>query len=453
MEKPNAFVLTGMFLVLCRSPLYLRELTRRGIKPLVITQAKFRKEALACQADPEHPASLIHEFAFINDSAGEASVLGEVLAAGSRWRDAYTIVAAYAVGETLVEPTGLLADALGVPTAGLRATRACRNKALQRWYMPDLSPRSIVVSAGERDTMKLADVPFPAVVKPVGRMSSSGVASVRDADELRRQLATYPAGEVILIEERVVGQEYSVETLIQGGKAIFASVTRKDTTESQSESFVELAHTVPSDLAGPQAILLEANQKMLDVLHFEDGMTHSEWRVDAAGRPLLMEVAARPPGDGLMALYHLVTGVPMEPEIIRLALGEKTVYSAPARFARQVYLEHKTDQIGSVLTDVSLDWPGVEPIWAADRPMWPAVEPGSMSDPPTLRAVHVLKARGTVLGPLQCSSDRSVTFFIDAQSPAELDALERRVRDALTVHTAPARTRRAERPESVVSPS
>jgi hypothetical protein len=65
----------------------------------------------------------------------------------------------------------------------------------------------------------------------------------------------------------------------------------------------------------------------------------------------------------------------------------------------------------------------------------------------------VLKARGSVLEPLQSSPDRSVTFFIDAQSVAELDELERRVRDALTLRTAPARTRAAEPEGTAVSPS
>ena len=68
MVRPDAFVLTGMFAMICRSPLYISELARRGVHPLVITQAAFREQALACQADPDHPASRIREFAFIDGS-------------------------------------------------------------------------------------------------------------------------------------------------------------------------------------------------------------------------------------------------------------------------------------------------------------------------------------------------------------------------------------------------
>ncbi len=60
-----------------------------------------------------------------------------VIEHAERWRRSYDIVGVYAVGETLVEPTGLVADYFGLPfPPGLRAARACRNKYLQRWYLP-----------------------------------------------------------------------------------------------------------------------------------------------------------------------------------------------------------------------------------------------------------------------------------------------------------------------------
>ena len=45
-----------------------------------------------------------------------------------------------------------------------------------------------------------------------------------------------------------------------------------------------------------------------------DGVTHAEFRVDSFGRPALMEVAARTPGDGICLLYQLATGSPIEPD-------------------------------------------------------------------------------------------------------------------------------------------
>jgi hypothetical protein len=49
--------------------------------------------------------------------------------------------------------------------------------------------------------------------------------------------------------------------------------------------------------------------------------------------------------------------------------------------------------------------------------------------------VLVLKRRGAELVELTDSDDRSVTFFIDAATADQLDALERRVRAAITIST------------------
>ncbi|MEU3609668.1 ATP-grasp domain-containing protein [Streptomyces sp. NPDC035033] len=433
--RPDAFILTGSFLVVCRAPLYLAELARRGLKILLITPSYWREDALAAAKDPDHPAYVIDEVAFVDgDVSRDNSYLPGVLSAARRWREDYRVVGAYAVGETQVEPTGLLADALGLRTPGLRATRACRSKYLQRWYLPEFSPVSLTVPPEGRGSFDPAAVRYPAVVKPTGRHSSSGVETVAGPEALPELLRSYPEHETVLVEEKVEGQEYSVESLVQDGRIVFSSATRKTTTDSHAHTFVELSHTVPSDRPEADPVLLDANRRMLEALGFQDGIAHAEWRIGADGRAYLMEVAARTPGDGLCILYELATGAPLEPEIVRIALGEPASYPAPSRVARQVYLEH----VPGVLTDVRVRGFDVEPVWVGEGGLWPAVGPSSPADPPTLRAVLVHHDRGTALGPLRSSEDRAVSFFIDAPTVAELDALESRVRRAVTVHTTPA---------------
>ena len=430
--KPAAFILTGSFLAISRGggTAYFEELSRRGLRILVISGADWREQAPRCMADASHPASAIDDIAFVDGSTDkEGSFVAGVIASARAWRDKYDITGVYAVGETLVEPTGLLADALGVPAPGLRATRACRSKYLQRWYLPEFSPGCLVVPPGGRDAIAAGSVTYPAIVKPASRHSSSGVASVRDDAELRERLRSYAGHETALVEDRVTGAEFSVESLVQEGKVIFASVTEKATTESRGGAFVELAHTAPCGRGEVERVLLDANDRMLRMLAFEDGVAHAEWRIDMSGRPVLMEVASRTPGDGIPLLYLLATGVPLEPEIMRIALGEQASYPSPRRYARQVYLEHDS----GVLEDVTVDWPGITPAWTGETDVWPAIEPGEAGDPPALRAVLVLKDRGSRLGPLQSSEDRAVTFLIDAPSVAELDEIEARVRQAVTV--------------------
>ena len=140
-NKPRAFILTGSFPVIRRNPLYLTELSRRGLKILVITAASYRDQAAAAIADTSNPASEITEIAFVTgDFTVQGAFVAGAVAHTAAWRSRYTIVGAYAVGDYLAEPTGLLCDALQVRSPGLRASRACRSKYLQRWYLPEFSP-------------------------------------------------------------------------------------------------------------------------------------------------------------------------------------------------------------------------------------------------------------------------------------------------------------------------
>ena len=432
--RPRAFILTGFLPVVCRDSIYIDDLGRRGLKVLVITPAISRSYADEHGDDPTHPASAIEEIAFVDGSvASEGSFLPGVIEHAGRWRDEYDVVGIYAVGETLVEPTGVVADYFDLPFPGLRAARACRSKYLQRWYLPDISPASVLIPPGARETVDYGSVRFPAVAKPATRHSSQGVCTVRDRAELSTQLNDYPAQETILVEQKITGQEYSVESLIQDGKSLYSSVTRKETTDVDSQYFVEMAHTVPAVRDDAWDAVQRANVTMLDRLGVENGITHAEFRLDEHGEAHLIEVAARTPGDGIMVLYRLATGRRMEPEILRIALGEPADYPEARRYARQVYVAHRP----GILSDVQVDWPGVEARWVNDGNPWPDIPALPADDPPALRAVFVYEALGTELGPIRSSDDRAVTFFIDAPTLAELDEIEERVRRAVTIHTIP----------------
>ncbi|HEX9623471.1 MAG TPA: ATP-grasp domain-containing protein [Streptosporangiaceae bacterium] len=389
------------------------------------------------------PMAAIADIGFVvGDVTVEGAFVAGAIAAASAWRSKYRIVGAYAVGDVLAEPTGLLCDGLGLASPGVLASRACRSKYLQRWYVPDLSPRSVVIPAAQRLaardcghfdpdlTAALAAIGFPAIVKPASRHSSWGVVAVQDLVELRNELAAFPDHEIVLVEEQVIGPEYSVESLSQHETIVFASATAKQ-TQVNGRTFVELSHSVPEPRPDVCDLLLAANAELLDRLRFADGIAHSEWRITENGRAVLMEIAGRTPGDGLMALYHLATGSPLEVEILNVALGVKASYPAPRRFARQVYLEHEP----GVLEDVTVAWPDARPQWIGEGGVWPEIKPGAADDDPTLRAVLVLRHRGDSLTELASSDDRVVTFFIDAATPEQLDDLEQKVRAAITITT------------------
>ncbi|MFD0823900.1 acetyl-CoA carboxylase biotin carboxylase subunit family protein, partial [Micromonospora zhanjiangensis] len=192
-------------------------------------------------------------------------------------------------------------------------------------------PASTLVPPGDRDRAAAGWRAYPAVVKPVGRLASSGVRLVTDAVELRECLAGYPPEETLLFEERATGQEFSVESLSRAGRLRYAEVTRKRTTEEESAWFVETGHTTPPPELDPAARreLLATHRAVLDRLDFGTGMAHAEYRLGPGGRPVLIEIAARPPGDSILALHWLATGAAPEDAIVGLAVGADGPLPAP----------------------------------------------------------------------------------------------------------------------------
>lgn len=114
---PAAFVLTGAFWVICHNSLYLTQLAERGLTILVLTPGSYRQQVEEARRNKLSPTSHIADVAYVEGSLDkEASFNPSVIAALQNWRTLYQIVGTFAVGETLVEPTGLIASSL--PAAG-----------------------------------------------------------------------------------------------------------------------------------------------------------------------------------------------------------------------------------------------------------------------------------------------------------------------------------------------
>ncbi|MER5865153.1 ATP-grasp domain-containing protein [Kitasatospora sp. NPDC002040] len=432
--EPEAVVLLGAMLG-GRYPELVPAALRRGLTVLGIDAdtPRARRFDQARREQPEHPLAGIAELAWLPGDRHE-EIVQQVLG----WAEGRRIAAVVPFGEDYVEATALVADLLGLPAPGLRAARVCRNKLLQRRYLADWSPRSVLLPAGAHASRAEDWTHFPAVLKPLDGQASWGVERVDGGPELAAALAERDPAEALLVEELALGHEVSVESLVQYGEPVFAAITGKRTNEGadgEARWFVELGHTVPDpefDQAGREA-LLAVNAEVLARLDFQDGIAHAEYRVAPDGTVRLMEIAARAGGDNILTLYHLATGAPLEEAVLTVALGEPTEYPQPRRFVRQVYPEHTP----GVLKDVTAPGLGTEVSWLAERWMWPAVKPLGAHDPAAVHMIVAGRAKGDELAPIRASSDRSAMYVIDAPTPAELDAVQARVDAALTVEVEP----------------
>ncbi|WP_425286479.1 ATP-grasp domain-containing protein [Actinopolyspora xinjiangensis] len=395
---------------LARQHRLITDIAERGLAPLVIVGPTTDLAKLTSHMeDNTHPLSRIAAVRQLPD-AGVSGVLASV----QDWLRDFDVSGVICSGEVFVDPAGALSEALGLPGPGSWASRVCRDKVMQRVILRDYGPSWRAFAPHERDTA--ASSVYPCVVKPAGRMFSSGVVRVSDDSQLRAALTAYKPDETILVEELVTGPEFSVEALVHNGELLWSGVTAKMTNEASSRYFTEVGHTSPADLPPSQReALVAANAAILKDLRFESGITHAEFRM-CGGQPVLMEVAARLPGDAITMLWHLATGQPLEPAIVDLALGVRPEYPVPTRRAVQHFIEHSPGR----LTDVRCEGQTVS--WIADDGYWPTVAPSSANAPARCASVMVGLPRGAELGPLNDSSGRSASVIVDLPWDAEPDS-------------------------------
>ncbi|MFJ3905052.1 acetyl-CoA carboxylase biotin carboxylase subunit family protein [Streptomyces sp. NPDC090025] len=410
-DRTPAVVVMSDLAALGRQHRLITDIAERGLVPLVIVGPVTDLARLQTHIDdPDHPLSRI---AAVRQLPGPA--IDGLLASVRDWLDDYDVRGVICSGEVFVDPAAFLCEALGLPGTGTWAGRVCRDKVMQRVVLREYGPASRAFAPQNRESAA-AEV-YPSVVKPAGRMFSSGVVRVDDDEELRAALTQYEPDETILVEELVVGPEFSVEALVHNGELLWSGVTAKLTNEGDSRFFTEIGHTSPAKLpAAHTEALVEANAAILKALRFGSGITHAEFRLQQDGRPVLMEIAARLPGDAITMLWHLATGKPIEPAIVDLALGVRPDYPVPTRRAVQRFVEHSPGR----LTDVRYEGQPVS--WIVDDGFWPSVEAVDATAPARCASVMVSLPRGASLGQLHDSSGRSAYVVVDLPWEADPDS-------------------------------
>jgi ATP-grasp domain len=408
-DRSPAVVVMSDLAALARQHRLITDIAGRELVPLVLVGPSTDLARLMGHVgEAGHPLSRIEVVRQVPDSAVDT-----VLAAVQDWIRDYDVRGVICSGEVFVDAAAVLAEALALPSPGPWAARVCRDKVMQRVVLRDHGPSWRAFAPHERDAAA-SDV-YPCVIKPAGRMFSSGVVRVENDSELRAALPAYGPDETVLVEELVTGPEFSVEALVHHGELVWSGVTAKLTNEDSGPYFTEIGHTSPAKVPLPHAdALVAANSAILKTLRFDSGITHAEFRL-SDGQPVLMEIAARLPGDAIMMLWHLATGRPLEPAIVDLALGLRPEYPVPTRRAVQRYLEHSPGR----LVDVRSAEENVS--WIADDGYWPTVEPSATEGPARCASVLVGLPRGSRLGPLNDSFGRSASVVVDLPWEADPD--------------------------------
>ncbi|MFT5049260.1 MAG: D-alanine-D-alanine ligase-like ATP-grasp enzyme [Chlamydiales bacterium] len=145
------------------------------------------------------------------------------------------------------------------------------------------------------------DLGFPLVVKPPAGAGAKNTFRVDDTTELEQALAAAPpsAGAPVLLEEFIVGQEHSLDSVVLGGEHLFHSISRYGPTplEVMQTPWIQWCVLLPREISGDEyGDARDAATKALKALGMVAGMTHMEWFRRPDGSLAISEVAARPPG-------------------------------------------------------------------------------------------------------------------------------------------------------------
>jgi biotin carboxylase len=280
--------------------------------------------------------------------------------------------------EYAVRATAALAARWELPGIGASAAARLTNKILLRRATARAGmagPAWREVSCVEQ-LAAFARAHGSVVLKPANRQGSVGVHLLGPLDDLRAawsactsaeesiQVARRPMRWRYLVEERLHGDEFSVEALVRRGEIAFLNITRKHLLPGAHP--VELGHDVPAALAPDAAAVLEhATRRLVAAVGFATGMVHAEFKLRPGpdGRPLatLIECAGRPPGDRIVALIDHAYGVEMYGALVDVLCDRAPdLPSAATRAASIRFLAGPTGRIeGADGVDAARGMPGV----------------------------------------------------------------------------------------------
>lgn len=212
--------------------------------------------------------------------------------------------------ESLWEPTVLLAatlrERLGVPGMSRDTVLAFRDKELmkERARRAGLRvPRSQRVRSAEEAQLAAEKIGYPVVIKPISGAGSADTHRCDDPLVLQRALSGMGHVEEASVEEFVVGDELTYDTICIDGEPVFESVTQYHPPPliSRAEQWISPAQITFRD---PHISALQPGialgRQVLRALGMQTGFTHMEWFRTAKGEAVLGEIACRSGGGRLV---------------------------------------------------------------------------------------------------------------------------------------------------------
>ncbi|MDX1389973.1 MAG: ATP-grasp domain-containing protein, partial [Acidobacteriota bacterium] len=148
---------------------------------------------------------------------------------------------------------------------------------------------------------------FPMVVKPPAGAGARDTFRVNDELMLRQALTAAPPapGRPVLLEEFIIGEEHSFDTVSIRGRHAWYSLSRYYPTplEVMENPWIQWCVLLPREIDDPSFDeIRRLSSRALDALGMVTGLSHMEWFRRKDGTVAISEVGARPPGAQFVSL-------------------------------------------------------------------------------------------------------------------------------------------------------
>jgi biotin carboxylase len=286
----------------------------------------------------------------------------------------------YGAYEQAQVPIARAREALGVPGMSSAVAENFRDKARMKDLLRGAGipcARHALAHTSAEAVEAARAIGFPLVVKPPAGAGAVSTFRVESEQQLRSILAMHhpSASRPTLLEEFIVGNEHSLETISIDGKAVWHSLTHYAPTplDVVRNPWIQWCVLLPREVDDPRYDdIRQAASGALAALGMETGLSHMEWFRRRDGSVAIGEVGARPPGaqittmvsrandiDFLAAWARVMVFGEFAPPERRYAVGAAFLRGQGSGQVRSVHgLEAAAHDIGALVCDYRIPQPG-----------------------------------------------------------------------------------------------
>lgn len=167
----------------------------------------------------------------------------------------------------------------------------------------------------------ISDMRLPLIVKPVDMTGGKGISVIRDRNEIRE--AIYKAFDTskakrVVVEEFIEGTRHGFSAFLYKGKITFYFT---DNEHYYINQYMVSGASSPSSITkSVEKKLCSDSEKIAELLGLVDGIFHVQF-ILRDGKPIIIEICRRPPGDLYVNLVKYATGVDYPSYIVKAEAG------------------------------------------------------------------------------------------------------------------------------------